>query len=495
LETHSQEAANNTVLQKEDDKVIKPHKRVCVHQLECDVTTLHRKFCQEYQQHKVSLTTFRKLIPNHFKKGKKFTDMCDICEKGKEIEQQLKTVSSNVDLQKEYQVYKHHYWIKKTQKKHYANVLNSLQQNQVVMIMDFKEKIQLGHAPRETGMSFFNRQPMTVLGIFIQKKNKDNIIERRYFDILSLVISQDAAFVKNALTEFFTSQANLFSNITDLFIFTDKGPHFLNKELAHFLLLNVTQLLHCDVHWNLWAAKHGKSDVDGHFGHLSRWYKDTTTNVAINTIEEFIHHITQTITTKKINNVTLLKYPENENAPITISTSTPTLVINNITDFHYFQKKQTENFITKSVVSNPQYPQQTQSITTRIKYIKQTAKVSYKRVQAPLHPEFSSRMQQQTKRQKSSLSSSSTTTSIIPTTTLPPPPPLLLSSTLPPPPLTTTYNILQQISVPSWLSQSVPVLQQQQQQQQLQSKLQLPLPSWLIQQRYQCNNNNYSCYY
>ncbi|KAH3714543.1 hypothetical protein Pelo_18947 [Pelomyxa schiedti] len=75
--------------------------------------------------------------------------------------------------------------------------------------------------------------------------------------------------------------------ISDIKLFTDKGPHFHNFEVAHLFLCRLPQKLNCHLSWHLWAAKHGKSEVDGHFGLLSRFYNERTKKTRIDTMEQY----------------------------------------------------------------------------------------------------------------------------------------------------------------------------------------------------------------
>ncbi|PVU90256.1 hypothetical protein BB560_006222 [Smittium megazygosporum] len=56
---------------------------------------------------------------------------------------------------------------------------------------------------------------------------------------------------------------------------SDSGPHFKNGNVIYSFLVDFRQnFTDKKIGINFFNEKHGKSDVDGHFGVLSRWYKD-----------------------------------------------------------------------------------------------------------------------------------------------------------------------------------------------------------------------------
>ncbi|KAH3722810.1 hypothetical protein Pelo_18484 [Pelomyxa schiedti] len=86
-----------------------------------------------------------------------------------------------------------------------------------------------------------------------------------------------------------------------------------NYEVADLFLCHLPQKLNCHLSWHLWAAKHGKSEVDGHFGLLSRFYNEETKKTRIDTMEQFIPEMQSAIEKDHLmKNVFILKHlPDN----------------------------------------------------------------------------------------------------------------------------------------------------------------------------------------
>ncbi|KAH3722821.1 hypothetical protein Pelo_18473 [Pelomyxa schiedti] len=277
----------------------------------------------------------------------------------------------------------------------------------MIITMDFKEKMQLRRAPKELNRDFYFRQPLSVFGIQTIRKNPTtHKTERKYWDIVSYVLSNDAAFVAGALEEFTTDHLDEFQGISDIKLFTDKGPHFDNYEVAHLFLCHLPQKLNCHLSWHLWAAKHGKSEVDGHFGLLSRFYNEWTKKTRIDTMEQFIPEMQSAFEKDHLmKNVFILKYPAHLEVPETPK-SISFLKFSGITDYHCFLSSPGSSQIILKTTSAESCPGHiitkvvgTRSNTHQIKlsYSKRTAEQSME--QEEQGTEYSPRLQKQARRQ------------------------------------------------------------------------------------------------
>ena len=138
-----------------------------------------------------------------YHKTSKHTDLCDKCESGKLLVNQITTTSNNIQalqqasciggscvsvensqqlqqakcqlsqLQASKQAFDVHIQIKNKQRETLNNLHSTLQQDEAVLFMDFKEKIQLGQGPNELGRDFYRRQPMAVFGIMITRASRN----------------------------------------------------------------------------------------------------------------------------------------------------------------------------------------------------------------------------------------------------------------------------------------------------------------------------------
>ncbi|KAH3745461.1 hypothetical protein Pelo_13160 [Pelomyxa schiedti] len=201
-----------------------------------------------------------------------------------------------------------------------------------------------------------------------------------------------------------------FQGISDIKLFTDKGPHFDNYEVADLFLCHLPQKLNCCLSWHLWAAKHGKSEVDGHFGLLSRFYNEQTKKTRIDIMEQFIPEMQSAIEKDHLmKNAFILKYPAHLEVPETPK-SVSFLKFSGITDHHCFLSNPGSSQIILKTTSAESCPGHiitkvvgTRSNTHQIKlsYSKRTAEQSMEEEQGT---EYSPRLQKQARRQHQSWS-------------------------------------------------------------------------------------------
>ena len=101
LETHSREAANRTVTLKrkacnDPDGVAydgsKKRHVVAARYLDDSRLQLFNQFKADHPEAKMSRSTFYNLVPEHYKKASKLTDLCNVCEAGKRDEMALRSL-------------------------------------------------------------------------------------------------------------------------------------------------------------------------------------------------------------------------------------------------------------------------------------------------------------------------------------------------------------------------------------------------------------------
>ncbi|KAH3762121.1 hypothetical protein Pelo_6042 [Pelomyxa schiedti] len=267
----------------------------------------------------------------------------------------------------------------------YKQRIQILQAHEMIITMDFKEKMQqLRRAPKELNRDFYFQQSL------------------KCWDIVSYVLSNDATFVIGALEEFTTDHLDEFQGmISDINLFIDKGPHFHNFEVAHLFLCHLPQKLNCRLSWHLWAAKHAKSKVDGTLG-----CPDFTKKTRIDTMGQFIPEIQSAFEKDNLmKNVFILKYPAHLEVPETPK-SVSFLKFSGITDYHCFLSSPGSSQIILKTTSAESCPGHiitkvvgTRSNTHQIKlsYSKRTAEQSME--QEEQGTEYSPRLQKQARRQ------------------------------------------------------------------------------------------------
>ena len=255
-------------------------------------------------QHRVSYSTFAKLQPFNVRRAKRKTDMCEICQKGEEATQLLKEAAerepkrvrlddpaattatataaaaapdtsnnSNLEAAREnVRLYHVHQQVARFQREHYVNSRNQLKVGEVLIVMDFKENLKLGSGPVEVGQDFYQKTQVSCLGFAVHIGHSDRPHTTHYFDVLSYCLSHDGLFVHEALRLVLPAVQDLAGcPISDLELWMDCGPHFRCAEVLYDVLIDLPQQYSLPViRANYFAEHHGKSIVDGHFGHVSR---------------------------------------------------------------------------------------------------------------------------------------------------------------------------------------------------------------------------------
>ena len=177
------------------------------------------------------------------------------------------------------QEYQTHFDIARRQRSKFNLQRKYIKQDEVMVIMDFKENIKLGGGPAEENQAFYSRQQCSVLGCAIVFYNPETRKRKTaYVDYFSDVLSHDGVFVEDCITHLVQNIKEICPQLKDIQInrfnfWTDVGLHFRCKEVAHFLLVKVPATFQTSVNWDAFAECHGKSIVDGHFWLMSNWIK------------------------------------------------------------------------------------------------------------------------------------------------------------------------------------------------------------------------------
>jgi hypothetical protein len=291
LKNHSKPAANKTVKRK---GIIHP-----VRYFEENVTTLFRKYKDTMKENPLTSKTisssfFRNTIIKlkHFKKPKKITDKCSICEDGKEYTRKLESLykknsSEKVkidQLEKSIKIYKQHKVFADHQREFFNNSKRNLGSFDCLMIFDFKENISLQKGPIETDKNFYLNEKRTIFGITIYfKDNTKAEIQKKHFIFISNILTHDNNFVINAFETLFKREDFTFKNIK---LFCDCGPHFRNSSLLHYFFSHPSKKFTL----NFFCEKHGKNPLDSLFSLLSRWKKDIEFSKKIETDSQLIEY-------------------------------------------------------------------------------------------------------------------------------------------------------------------------------------------------------------
>lgn len=152
---------------------------------------------------RVSLSTFRQLVPRYFMQPRKESDLCHVCETGKLVEKRLERAwSRNIpdvqyqDIYWEMEAYKTHRRHAQQQRDLYNDHKDHPPKGALVVIVDFKEKIRLGPSARETGQSYYDHSLRLILGITCRYLAPNGeTVETQYINFISEILNSDGLFV------------------------------------------------------------------------------------------------------------------------------------------------------------------------------------------------------------------------------------------------------------------------------------------------------------
>jgi len=182
-----------------------------------------------------------------------------------------------------------HKKVAKTQRKIFNQQRESPNEGEVTIVVDFKENFVVGGVgPVEVGKDFFSRIQISCLGCAVYiggKKSNGESYCPQYYDFLSEILSHDASFVKDCLSNLIEILKERIS-LKKVNFWFDNGRHFRNKELCSHLICEKTEIFDFDFTINYFAEHHGKSPVDSHFSMLTRLLKEESRVQTINTIDD-----------------------------------------------------------------------------------------------------------------------------------------------------------------------------------------------------------------
>lgn len=118
--------------------------------------------------------------------------------------------------------------------------------------------------------SFMKKTHISLL-VFAAIFKENNKIRYEYHKFLSEILSHDSLFVGQCLIKLLKN--NKFRRIRNLKVWTDNGNHFRSYEFLHYLFKEAPKSIKGVIKFKIFVECHGKSIVDGHFGVLSRLFK------------------------------------------------------------------------------------------------------------------------------------------------------------------------------------------------------------------------------
>src|SRR5579871_5497428 len=157
------------------------------------ISNLYKKYKQDNLTKKISRSSFYNNILKEYKKAKKFTDLCPICEGHKKNMQYWRSLKSklsiktfqliNINILKiEIKYSKYHKIFIDIQRAYFHTEIFNLKSQYNILLIDFKEDLKLRGSLNKLNQDFYNRKNYLVLGICLIYKDNNNKIKKEYND-------------------------------------------------------------------------------------------------------------------------------------------------------------------------------------------------------------------------------------------------------------------------------------------------------------------------
>src|SRR5579871_5408062 len=250
LYENSQEAVNRTVYIKEiikdnnmnldkislkrkssDSEDIQPilsNKKIKIYTpvryLNNSISNLYKKYKQNNPTKKISRSSFYNNIPKKYKKTKKFTDLCPICEGHKKNMQYWRSLKSKLSiktfqlininiLKTEIKYGKYHKIFIDIQRACFHAEIFNLKSQHSILLIDFKENLKLRGSLNELNQDFYNRKNCLILGICLIYKDNNNKIKKSIRIFFQMFYHMMVYLLKNVYISYFLLPVFLNLNI------------------------------------------------------------------------------------------------------------------------------------------------------------------------------------------------------------------------------------------------------------------------------------------
>ena len=155
----------------------------------------------------------------------------------------------------------------------YNHDIDHILPHEMVMVMDYKQNLVVGHCADEEHWVFKHLSQRTCLNITVFFK-----FHVFRFDVISDCLRHSSLFSKTALKKIMDEPPMQHAikeyNINTIKIWSDNAKHFKSNKFLYCPLVELmhhkTYLFH-QISMNYFAPYHGKSDCDAHFGNISYW--------------------------------------------------------------------------------------------------------------------------------------------------------------------------------------------------------------------------------
>jgi hypothetical protein len=152
----------------------------------------------------------------------------------------------------------------------YMTQRSTLQPGAAVLVVDYKQNIYVNRGPKEAGHMYYEHSMRSVLGMRLDWCDALGRTHIEYIDYLSTCLNHDGLFANDCIIDLVKRRLTP-NGITTLSVWLDMAKHFIGREVSATLMHTLPTEYRIECHVNRFIEHHGKSPVDGHFSHLSRW--------------------------------------------------------------------------------------------------------------------------------------------------------------------------------------------------------------------------------
>jgi hypothetical protein len=178
--------------------------------------------------------------------------------------------------------------IKERQRQAFNKAKETISDEELIILVDFKQNIQLGHGPMENQDVWRSLVQNTVLGMVLWSSAFQH--GKVFVDFVSSVLSHTAGVAIDCLKQLLAENWLKSLNFKTIKFWFDCGPHFRCSEMAHFVLKELP-LYAINTEMNFFAERHGKGECDSHFSHVTSWLEDAARKSDINSTNAAIQAI------------------------------------------------------------------------------------------------------------------------------------------------------------------------------------------------------------
>ena len=170
--------------------------------------------------------------------------------------------------------------------------VESLRENEVLIVADFKENFKLAYTWNQVGRDWYNRHQVSCLTFLCYRRDRSGHLHKHPITFLSDILSHTSTYVLQCFEELMTLP--VMNEVTSVKWWSDHGPHFFSKQtITGIARICSMHLNHPAISVSFFSPSHGKSEVDGLFGILQQILDASLPSTGIYTVNELAEFFTK----------------------------------------------------------------------------------------------------------------------------------------------------------------------------------------------------------